>query len=442
LTFTSGAAALAHQLLWTRRLIDIVGASADSFSRVIGAFFVGLALGAWLASRREFRPSRFWKGVCYAELAVAVLAALPLFGRALHESMHSHLAAGVWFKWLLPVVLITPAATAMGCVMPWTLRALGAEQWFQSRHAIVLYAVNMAGGISGLALVVAFGLPQLGLNSAAVLTIAMNVALAIGALALNGYASSEAVSPEISTTSAGADLSIRWLAIASAASGFLVLASEVIVQHQLSQVAINSLFSSAMVLGIVLTSLTLAAFITPLLSGRSQWSVPAALGGTALLCAVQPLLINAMHPGLELLPYELPPGGYAWELVKLGAVAAGPMFLVGGLVFPLLLRAALDSGADGHRVAGILLACNGFGGWLGAELGQSWLAPRFGLWLTLAVIGAGYGILYASSPIRGRRPALKGLVLLGLLEPSRWRAPRRMKGWLPRKWAAKALLRP
>jgi hypothetical protein len=42
LAFLSGTASLAHQLLWTRRLVDVLGASTDTFSKVIGAFFIGL----------------------------------------------------------------------------------------------------------------------------------------------------------------------------------------------------------------------------------------------------------------------------------------------------------------------------------------------------------------------------------------------------------------
>ena len=60
LAFLSGAAGLAHQILWTRRLVDVLGASVDTFSKVIGAFFVGLALGAWLASRATGARD-FWR---------------------------------------------------------------------------------------------------------------------------------------------------------------------------------------------------------------------------------------------------------------------------------------------------------------------------------------------------------------------------------------------
>ena len=49
------------------------------------------------------------------------------------------------------------------------------------------------------------------------------------------------------------------------ASGFLVLSLEVVLQHQLAQVTINSLFSSAFVLVLVLVALAAAAVLVPLL---------------------------------------------------------------------------------------------------------------------------------------------------------------------------------
>ena len=80
LACASGAAGLAHQILWTRRLVDVLGASADTFSKVVGAFFVGLALGAWLASRTKASEGNWWRRVAGAELAVPVLFSTELSG--------------------------------------------------------------------------------------------------------------------------------------------------------------------------------------------------------------------------------------------------------------------------------------------------------------------------------------------------------------------------
>lgn len=51
----SGMAALGHQTVWVRATIDILGANADTFSKVVGAFFLGLAGGAWIAVRHAAR---------------------------------------------------------------------------------------------------------------------------------------------------------------------------------------------------------------------------------------------------------------------------------------------------------------------------------------------------------------------------------------------------
>ena len=98
LALTSGAAGLAHQILWTRRLVDVLGANADTFSKVIGAFFVGLAIGAWLASRSKTSAANFWQRVALAELTVALLALPALFSASL----------GAWvYQTTIPVGLLT-----------------------------------------------------------------------------------------------------------------------------------------------------------------------------------------------------------------------------------------------------------------------------------------------------------------------------------------------
>ena len=70
LAFFSGMAALSHELLWTRRLIDLLGATEWVTGRVLGLFFLGLSLGGWLACRltENGNPA---KRLAMAELAIA-----------------------------------------------------------------------------------------------------------------------------------------------------------------------------------------------------------------------------------------------------------------------------------------------------------------------------------------------------------------------------------
>jgi spermidine synthase len=416
LALVSGAAGLAHQIVWTRRLVDVLGANADTFSKVIGAFFIGLALGAWLASRSKTSTANFWQRVALAEFAVALLAVPALFSAHLSDWVYQTTTPTALLKLLLPLLLVTPAATAMGLVMPWLIRALSANENFTPKQTVWLYGINTLGGVLGIGGVLLFSLPVWGLFGASLAAIGLNLLVAAGAFAINCSGSSRRESaqtsqfaivnpePEISQSRL-TSATTNFLAFAS---GFLVLAAEVMLQKQIAQVAINSLFSSAIVLTLVLISLALAALLTPLLIARvgdSHRALRFALAAAALLCVVQPFLFTELRDGVNILAYELPPTAYAWELIKLGGGAIVPMLLVSGFVFPLLLRnatAGTTNSPENHvaRRVGVLLAWNGLGGWLGAELAEALITPQLGLWRGIALLGLGYAGLFLNYDLR------------------------------------------
>lgn len=391
LAFLSGVAALAHQLLWTRRLVDVLGASSGTFSKAIGAFFLGLALGSWLASRGPAGRANFWGRVAGAELAVAALALPMLFSAFFANWIYGQAALGGWMKFLLPVALITPPAIAMGLVVPWMVRALASSPAFASQHAVWLYAANTCGGVAGTLLVVLEGLPRFGLAGASSAAIGLNVMIGAGVWLLARGPGAVPLPADISAGGGWLTLQEKVLAFAS---GFLVLALEVVLQHQFTQVTINSLFSSAVVLVLVLAALAAAALLVPPLvrwAGNGRRALGWALAAAALLCAAQPFFLIGLRGGVNILPYELTPLPYAWEVIKLGLLAVCPMLVAAGLIFPLLLRNAVKIDA---RRAGLLFAWNGVGGWLGAEIGQVVIAPLFGLWTSVTLIAALYALLY------------------------------------------------
>jgi len=372
----SGAAGLAHQLLWVRRLVDILGANAGTFSRVIGAFFLGLAAGAWFAARRS--PRRPWHAVAVAECFVAVLA----LGVALAAAMirlPAHAGAARAIAWLLPLLLVAPPAFAMGTVLPWMMRAAGSER------SVAVYAANTIGGIAGVILVIGWALPVLGLTGASLVAIALNVCVAALALRLgNGGILPDAVrlASLDERTQAGGIFPLAF------ASGFLVLASEVIFQHQFAQFFVSSYFSSAGVLVLVLASLGVGALLVPLAARLGAHALTAALVLSAIACAAQPLVLVVQRGGLNYLGFQQSLASYARDALILGLPACAAMLLPAALVFPLLLRRAGGGSLD----AGRLLAINGLGGWCGAEIAARILAPMFGIWWSMSVLAAGYAL--------------------------------------------------
>jgi spermidine synthase len=400
LALVSGAAGLAHQIVWTRRLVDVLGANADTFSKVIGAFFVGLALGAWLASRSRSPYANNWQRVALAEIAVAVLALPALFSASLGDWAYQHSAPGWFLKLLFPLLLVTPPAMAMGFVLPWMIRALSASETFAPKQSVWLYGVNTLGGVLGIGGVLLVALPGWGLLGAGLAAMSLNLLVAAGALVLNSPGTSqreEAHSPQTPNSPSLLTSAAAGAKALAFGSGFLVLAAEVILQHQLAQVSINSLFSSAIVLAMVLISLVLAAMFTPALvacAGDSQRALRFALLAAVILCATQPFLFTELRNGVTILDYELPPATYIWEVLKLGGLAICPLLIASGFVFPLLLRNAVVPGDNGNtRRVGLLLAWNGLGGWLGAELAGSLIAPQLGLWRGIVLLGGGYALL-------------------------------------------------
>ncbi len=439
LALVSGAAGLAHQLVWTRRLVDVLGANADTFSKVLGAFFVGLAFGAWLASRAKCPASNYWRRVALAEVAVALLAVPALFSANLAVWVYEATAPGPLLKLLLPLFLATPPATAMGLVMPWMIRALAGDATFAPKQSLWLYGVNTLGGVLGIGGALLFALPAWGLFGASLGAMGLNLLVATGAFWMSpaGRRKASAGGPAESgdhevnhgghksgvtrrlppqakplpappTAAAGSAAAANGVAgMLAFASGFLVLAAEVVLQKQVAQVAINSLFSSAIVLAMVLVSLGLAALFTPMLVSRvanTDRALGLALGAAALLSATQPFLFTQMREGISLLAYELTPAAYVEEVLKLGGIAICPLLVAGGFVFPLLLRNVVAEKPENCRRVGVLLAWNGIGGWLGAESAESLIAPHLGLWRSMGLLGGGYAALFLICNSRPKRP--------------------------------------
>jgi spermidine synthase len=391
LAFASGAAALAHQVFWTRSLVDLLGASGGTFARVVGAFFVGLALGAWAGSRPIAGRRRVWRRVAGAEAAVALLALPPLFASSLGERLQSLPALLAVAKFAGPLLLVTPAAFAMGLVIPWMIRAVASGVEAPPRLPVWLYAVNTLGGVAGLALALLVALPQLGLTRAGLCVSGVNLLVAVVAWALQPRLCLHlAGHPDHHLTAPLPPARHQFLAFAS---GALVLALEVVLQHQLAQVTINSFFSGALVLALVLLALGAAALAAPFLGDRLgiNRAVPTVILLASLAVAAQPFLFIAMREGLTILPYDLCPWPYTMAVLQLGLVTIVPSVFTAGLVFPLLLRAAAPQGDEGNaRRIGRLLAWNGLGGWLGSEGAQWFLVPRYGLWLSLLMLAAAY----------------------------------------------------
>ncbi|MFO1459508.1 MAG: hypothetical protein U1G08_08855 [Verrucomicrobiota bacterium] len=424
LLFLSGAAALSHQLVWTRRLVDILGASAGTFSRVVGAFCIGLALGGAWAALRPAPAQTAWRRMAGAELAVGILGAAVMAAVPLGDALQHWTWTSAALPWILPLILVIPPAVAMGLVLPAALSAIRAPGF-----AVRAYAINTLGGVLGVLLTTFVSLPVLGLLGAGLAAVGLSLVTAVGAavLARVGTWEDAAVSP-----GNPGETPPRFAGALAFLSGFLVLGSEVVTQHQLAQVTINSHFSSAAILAGILLALAAASALAGRLRIPPARAIPPALLCAALFWILQPAALFAVRPGLQILPYELAPIPYFLRLGALAAISILPAFAAAGLLFPLLLR----SSSSPRTLAG-WLALNGLGGWIGAELTQSVLLPTLGLWRAPVAVGGAYLVTAAAilatrqSTTRPRVPFRIALPLLALLGAALWGFQWRAAGQRP-----------
>ncbi len=418
----SGAAALAHQLLWTRRTVDLLGAGSESAARVFACFFLGLALGsglgAWIA-RRVRRP---WLTLGVAEAGVAVLCLpvvfLPTWTSGLWTALGPTILENggiAWVKLGLSLLTLTPPAVLMGVFLPVAGRAVFGKRRRLGRDGLWLYALNTLGGVAGMAAVLLWALPALGAMAAMWFTLAVNAAVAAGCFSAHARFGAVREAGEESVPVPLRRLVSAWVLSLAFASGFLVLASELAFLQMLLLAAPLSLYAAAGMLMTVILCLGLAALATPRLlraAGGPKGLLPFALGASAVATLAAPVGFHVLGRfGLNL--FEI--GGVGAFFAVLAAVSLlvlGPVFFVSGVVLPAVFAAHGErAGNERGQGWGWILAANGFGGFLGAELTYRILMPAAGIYGTIATCAAAYAALALAAAVQARSRTGAGFAL-------------------------------
>ncbi|REK17416.1 MAG: methyltransferase domain-containing protein [Planctomycetota bacterium] len=392
----SGAAALMHELLWTRRLVDLLGASAESMTRVFGSFFLGLAIGSAVAGYLLRRLRRPWRAAGVAEIAVALLSLVILTLPAWSDRLWLALgpdgltsASGASIKLLLSVMLVGAPAFCMGLVLPLVIAALADNRDMQPKRVVWLYAANTFGGVLGLVGVTWFVLPWLRADGAILLACSLNLLAGVCLLAIDRRATDRHVSTSRPSEAA---LPQRKLMFVAAWSGFGLLAFEVAAAQLVMLFAPLSYYAPAVILGTVLLMLASAsAWVAA--RGASQAVAPTVLAAGAALVLTPPLFQVAVQmfspePAATL-------AGFTLRMLGFALVVLGPAFFVGGLIFPRLLSLASVKGQVRVDTIAWLIAINGVGGFLGAEVMNRYLLPSLGIFVACGALALAYVLVAA-----------------------------------------------
>jgi spermidine synthase len=418
LAFLSGSIALSHELLWTRRLIDLLGATEWVTGRVLGLFFLGLAAGGWLATPWASTNDTAARRLACAELLIALLSIpallLPMWADWILQSAGGIGQVASWQNQIVKLVcsaaVVLPPAIAMGVTMPLFIRAAIEHGGSVSQSGIWIYTLNMMGGVFGLWLTSTQLLGQFGVQGTMLIATCGNVLVALVALGLTRFAATDAVGSRNITERSGEapakqgrPIGSFYVYLLAFLSGLFVLALEVLLLRLLSLVAPSSTHTTSAMLANVILFLSLGSASVAILnrfgvSNRIQLLI--GFSGAATLCILCPLILYQWTNQLVSIRYLVALDGntigsideYWRHLFVLVAVAAGGTLLCSGLVFPAILSLHAEGDPQGVKV-GRVLAVNGLGGLIGTELANSVLIATVGIYGGFAALTAALCVL-------------------------------------------------
>ncbi len=446
LAFLSGFVALSHELLWTRRLIDLLGATEAVAGRVLGLFFLGLSIGGWLAARYSHRKQNSSVRLSIAEFSIAVLSLPIIFLPDWADGLVAALGTdgiiswqGHLFKSILVAGVVIPPSIMMGMTMPLFIRAMTELGGSIDRGGIWVYTFNMLGGVVGLGITSTFLLGYAGVRGAMICTAAGNLIIAVVALgpwlrrrrqiphqeaATIGLPNDDSAFP-----SDAADLrqsGARRLFVLAFFSGVIVLSVEVLVLRLLALVAPSSIQTTSALLANVILFLALGAAAVMLLNRlgiSKQIQLITGLAGGAVACVLCPLILYEVTDELVSIRYLAASkgetigsiGSYWWWLCWIVAVSSGATMFFGGLVFPSILSIFAEKDPEGGAV-GLLLATNGVGGLVGTELSNQLMIFQIGIYRGVIILAAAAALVSIIHCIcENRKRTAIGIVFVTLL---------------------------
>lgn len=182
----SGFVAMVYEVAWIRLLTLVMGASVYSFSLMLAAFILGIALGSLIFSVYLKRDPLGSLGYSQIGIAAAILLTLPLYERLPYffvklagtfrpsdstYMLHQMLVFGISLG-----VMILPT-TMMGISLPAAARISTPGPESTGRRVGLVFAVNTLGTLLGSALAGIFIIPSIGLRATILGGVLINILL-------------------------------------------------------------------------------------------------------------------------------------------------------------------------------------------------------------------------------------------------------------------------
>ncbi len=419
----SGMAALIMQMVWSRQLAFIVGASAPAVALVLALFMLGLALGARLAGLRAHRVNNRLRAFALLEAAGGLWALLSIKLLGLLTLAYQLLGGGYGVRVLVAALLVLPATLLWGAGLPLLAAEWAERRGESSRTTGILYGINTAGAALGAFTAAYLLLPAYGFRITLLTAAMIDVTVGIAAWLLGGRSARPA--PHAAEQSPAAPLPGRWIA-ALLLIGFSSFATEVILTRVFILQWSSAVFAFAAVLVIVLIGTALGGFIGGGLAAKHGGEK--VLGIALALAALSaPWIVwqcQSLSDFTRLAARTIHPTA-PWREGLMLLIAAAPIALPGvvlaGMAIPALVRTPDGAGADLGRI----YFYNTLGNVAGAALAGFVLIPRLGTQSTLFLGGWCYGAaaLLIGAKAGGSRRFAPPIVAAAGLALCQWLAP-------------------
>jgi spermidine synthase len=381
----SGCAALIYEIVWFQLLQLVIGSSAVSLGLLLAAYMGGLCLGSAflpkLVSARH-HPMRVY---ALLELGIAAFGIIALFGVPLIGRIYVAGAttglAGLVLRGAVAAICLLPPTVLMGASLPaiarWVETTPRGVSWLG-----LLYSANVAGAVTGCVLAGFYLLRVHDMAYATYIAAAINVAVALLALAVASKTARWKTSDGEERRTVQRAPDVGWVYATIAFSGLTALGAEVVWTRLLSLLLGATVYTFSIILSVFLIGLWAGSGAGSYLSRRvrdPRWALAACQILLALAIAWTAFTLAYVLPWWPVDPWLATNPWINFDLDLTRCIRTiFPATLLWGASFPLALAAAAANREDPARLTGEVYAANTAGSIVGALAFSLLLIPAIG----------------------------------------------------------------